>query len=87
MIIDRVLKKRRKEGNDRLTHGLHRAENLSDTIILYTEKGQCCGCGACQAICPMQAISMEVVDDFYYPMIDRSLCIKCRKCMKVCPLK
>ena len=31
--------------------------------ILYTEKSDCCGCSACYAICPMQAIHMEFDDE------------------------
>lgn len=55
---------------------------------LYENKYLCCGCGACNAICPRNAIKM--IDDeegFEYPMIDKDLCIGCDLCIKVCPLK
>lgn len=45
----------------------------------------CCGCGACWASCPRNAISM--VEDEYgckYPIINESICIKCGKCLKMC---
>lgn len=27
--------------------------------VLYNNKAECCGCTACNAICPKQAISMQ----------------------------
>lgn len=53
--------------------------------VLFSRKGDCCGCGACAAACPMQAIAM--VEDpfgFLYPVIDEEKCICCGKCKKVC---
>lgn len=53
--------------------------------ILYKEKRDCCGCGACLNICPKQAISMiEDECGFHYPQIDEKLCVKCGKCKQVC---
>ena len=47
----------------------------------------CSGCGACYAICPVQAISMRQDNEgFYYPQIDKSRCINCKKCVRVCPV-
>ncbi len=58
---------------------------MPSEIILYKDKKNCCGCGACMNICPKNAISMrEDKSGFIYPDIDRDLCIKCGKCMKVC---
>ena len=56
-------------------------------IILFRDLEDCCGCGACAAICPKKAIEMVLDQDFYYPIIDRSLCIQCKKCLKICPFK
>lgn len=56
--------------------------------ILYRKKEECCGCTACYAICPREAISMiEDEEGFDYPYIDEKLCICCYLCMKVCPMK
>lgn len=49
----------------------------------------CCGCKACENICPVSAISMK--EDlnkmgFKYPVIDKSKCINCGQCIKVCPM-
>lgn len=56
--------------------------------ILYNRKEECCGCTACYAICPKEAISMiEDEEGFEYPVIDESKCIRCFQCIKVCPFK
>ena len=51
-------------------------------------KNECCGCGACQAICPKSAIRMKSIDNegFVYPVVDANLCIHCRLCERVCPI-
>lgn len=56
--------------------------------ILYNRKEECCGCTACDAICPKQAISMiEDEEGFEYPKVDESKCVRCYLCKKVCPIK
>ena len=45
----------------------------------------CCGCSACEQVCPKQAISMkENKNGFSYPVIDDSLCVDCGLCVKKC---
>lgn len=54
-------------------------------IELALNKSECCGCTACKAICPKEAIAM--VDDeegFLYPKINYDKCIECGMCKKVC---
>ena len=56
-----------------------------NNIVLFKDRAYCCGCGACWASCPRNAISM--VEDEYgckYPIINESICIKCGKCLKMC---
>lgn len=54
-------------------------------ITLFNEKKNCCGCGACENICPKKAISMKEDEyGFIYPEINRDLCIECHLCEKVC---
>ena len=56
--------------------------------VLYKRKEECCGCTACYAICPKEAISMvEDEEGFEYPQIDESKCVCCYQCIKVCPIK
>lgn len=55
---------------------------------LYKCKEDCCGCTACYAICPKEAISMECdKEGFEYPKIDEEKCIRCEMCIRVCPIK
>lgn len=54
---------------------------------MLKEKNKCCGCRACECICPKKCIKMkEDSEGFIYPKVDLSLCIKCKKCEKVCPI-
>lgn len=48
-------------------------------------KTDCCGCTACESICPHGAIRM-VPDPFgfLYPQVDDSSCVDCGLCEKVC---
>ena len=56
--------------------------------VLYEIKEECCGCSACYAACPKNAISMVVDEDgFDYPHINEDKCIGCHICLKVCPFK
>lgn len=51
-------------------------------------KAECCGCSACEQICPKSCISMKKDEEgFLYPVIrDLNKCISCGLCEKVCPM-
>ena len=57
-------------------------------MIVIERKEDCCGCSACMAICPAEAIQMtEDEEGFRYSRIDKEKCINCGKCDRVCPVK
>ena len=46
---------------------------MRELPVLYKRKEECCGCTACYAICPQEAISMvEDEEGFEYPQIDEN---------------
>ena len=52
-----------------------------------TNKKQCCGCRACEQICPKLCIKMTTDEEgFMYPKIDKEKCVKCGLCKKICPM-
>lgn len=56
--------------------------------VLYEIKSDCCGCTACYAVCPREAITMQEDEEgFLYPVINEEICIRCNQCQKVCPIK
>lgn len=57
-------------------------------MITITDKSQCCGCWACENICPKKCITMkEDNEGFRYPEVDVASCIDCGLCEIVCPIK
>ena len=59
-----------------------------DKIVLFEDKKDCCGCGACMNKCPKKAITMcEDEAGFVYPVINEELCVKCGACQKACGFK
>lgn len=57
------------------------------TPVLFLRKEECCGCSACYAICPQNAIAMkEDEEGFEYPLIDSKKCVGCGLCIQVCQI-
>ena len=47
----------------------------------------CCGCSACEQICPRGCIIMqEDGEGFMSPVVDESRCVDCGLCQKACPV-
>lgn len=56
-------------------------------MISIKNKKNCCGCSACQQICPKNCIIMKVDSEgFLYPVVEREKCVQCGLCEKVCPI-
>lgn len=56
-----------------------------DTSRLFHNKNRCCACGACAAICPKGAITLQPDEDgVNYPRVNEEKCIHCDLCDKVC---
>lgn len=50
------------------------------------DKMLCCGCTACESVCPKACIEMRPdVKGFLFPHIDETACIDCGRCEKACP--
>ncbi len=57
-------------------------------MITIERKEDCCGCSACLAACPVDAIQLIAdKEGFQYPQIDKDKCIDCGKCDRTCPIK
>lgn len=55
------------------------------TYFESNRKEDCCGCRACQNICPKDALHLVIDEEgFFYP-VKNEKCIDCRLCEKVCP--
>jgi len=54
--------------------------------VNWSNKGDCCGCGACKYACPADAIAYILDEEgFSYPQVDETRCINCGKCLAICP--
>lgn len=56
-------------------------------MINIEDKTKCVGCTACADICPKSCIIMEKDSEgFYYPLINKKVCVHCSLCDKTCPI-
>lgn len=56
-------------------------------MIDIVKKEECCGCTACDNICPMHSIQMKCDEEgFNYPFVDKEICINCGLCEQTCPV-
>lgn len=55
-------------------------------MVLFQNKENCCGCGACSQICPKGCIALQEDEEgFLYPLVDKGQCVQCGLCLSVCP--
>ena len=62
------------------------AEKDTIPLVEIVKSGLCSGCGACVAVCPQAAISIDHPRS-YKPTIQKSQCTRCNQCYRVCPGK
>lgn len=55
-------------------------------MIETVKRTECTGCQMCGDICPVNAITYQECDGFWYPKADESTCIKCGLCIDRCPV-
>ena len=56
--------------------------------MISEEISECCGCGACKNICPVNAISLTIKKNGNKTAtIEHEKCLKCNKCDIVCPIQ
>lgn len=56
-------------------------------MIDIKSENNCCGCKACEQICPKGCISFSNDEKgFAYPKVDHSICVDCHLCERVCPM-
>lgn len=54
---------------------------------MQIDMDKCTACGACNNICPTNAIKMKMNNNgFFYPYVELDMCINCGQCEKVCPV-
>ena len=54
-------------------------------MINVKNRNECCGCGACEQICPKKCITMKTdKEGFLYPVVNQNNCINCGLCEKAC---
>lgn len=61
--------------------------NISIIMIEFKRREECCGCGACEQVCPKHCISLiPDREGYWYPHVDTNACIDCHLCEIACPV-
>lgn len=89
--VNKKLDEERKKSLEYLKKSLELVRDYvnSSKIKKHIYQGElCCGCGACEVVCPTNAIIIERDDKgFYTANVDEDKCVSCGKCLKVCPYR
>lgn len=77
-----------KSKNHRMLIACRKGSGMIKVPVLYSKKEECCGCTACYAVCPKDAITMvQDEEGFEYPVVNEKKCVFCYQCLRVCPIK
>lgn len=83
-LLDEYIERALQEKNRHME--LVQDEQMEKTVK-NVNRDKCTGCGACNNICPTDAISMKVDEEgFLIPVIDEGKCVSCGLCKKICPV-
>ncbi len=55
-----------------------------DSVSIIKKNGKCCACGICAAVCPVEAIKMDVAGNGEIQPVISEKCVHCGKCLTVC---
>ena len=81
--INNILQIKREESIELLKEAI---QGKINNIDLLNKHYKCCGCRACEQVCPKHAIKIiENVEGFWEPKVDYKLCVNCGICTKTCP--
>ena len=78
------------EGEDKLYKeamafvGTHDVDVIVVEAAIHIDRNKCVDCGACTAVCPANALSMNDVAELFF---DKDLCLDCKLCVTACPLR
>lgn len=76
--------------NGDIDEGIEFLKQLGITVKLYTDniihyEEQCVHCGACTAVCPSDALTMN--QETWQLEFDMEKCLMCGHCVKACPTR
>lgn len=85
-VINKILLNKRCDSLQFLENSLNEVvNNKINNVKIKSVTNSCCGCGACAAVCPKQAIVIVKNSyGFYESQVDINKCIGCGLCRKVC---
>lgn len=90
---DDILEIERKRVRAFLDHAMKEIAQLPTNVVnekrhINIDKPEkCSGCTACSQVCPKECITMQPDrEGFFYPNVDKNLCIECGRCKAVCPM-
>lgn len=84
-MVNDLLKIERQKSLNFLDNALKHTTNCIFEKSIEQVTNTCCGCGACQEICPQKAIAIKKDNSgFYQSFVDNTKCVGCGVCRKVC---